>query len=70
MGLEVEPWKKDEEGFRAHFDIPYGDFCTLIEAFDEDRSIKYEKIRGVHEEAAILWAIHEGKRHGLLKEVA
>jgi len=65
----LEKWKKDEDGFFDHFQILYDDFVKLVNALNENQQEKYEKIRQVHEEAAILWAIHEGKSHGLLKEI-
>lgn len=72
---EIEPpWKADETGsiFKEHFDIGYEDFMKLICLFEEshpEKFAKFEKIRNTHEEAAILWAIHEGKSHGLLHEL-
>jgi hypothetical protein len=68
MSAEVEHWKKDEEAFKRHFDIDYLDFCQLIQLLSPAQQSKYEKIRATHEEAAILWAIHEGKSHGILRE--
>jgi len=66
--LHLEPWKANEEGFLRHFRISYADFCELVKALSPQQQEKYEKIRAVHEEAAILWAIHEGKSHGILEE--
>lgn len=67
--LALEEWARDEAKFKKHFDLPYSDFCDLIEALTPSQHEKYNKILAVHTEAAILWAIHEGKSHGLLKEV-
>jgi hypothetical protein len=61
---------ENEEMFRKHFDLPHADFMTLLDAFDEDRMEKYESISAVDEEAAILWAIHEGKQVGIVQTVA
>jgi len=66
----VEPWAQDEEAFLLHFDLPYPDFCLLLSGLGKKRAAKYEKIRQVHPEAAVLWLIHEGKQHGLVKTVA
>jgi hypothetical protein len=63
---KLESWVTDPRAFKAHFRIPYEDFCELIEALSPAQEGKYEKIRTVNTEAAILWAIHEGKSHGLL----
>jgi len=66
--MTVEAWENDKNAFRKHFDIGYDDFCQLIEALSPSQVEKYEKIRRTHQEAAILWAIHEGKSHGILRE--
>jgi len=62
-----ERWRDDKDAFEGHFKIPYEDFMSLVEALTPEQATKYEKIRAAHEEAAILWAIHEGKSHGLLE---
>jgi hypothetical protein len=65
---EPEPaWKKDEESFATHFGIPFPDFGELVLALHPAQQKKYEATRQVNEEAAILWAIHEGQSHGLLE---
>jgi hypothetical protein len=64
--VKLESWAADPKAFKTHFHIPYPDFCELIEALTPTQEGKYEKIRVVNTEAAILWAIHEGKSHGLL----
>lgn len=61
-------WKKDEAAFLKHFDLPYADFANLILCLTEKQREKYDKICAVNEEAAVLWAIHEGKSHGILEE--
>lgn len=61
-------WKKDEEAFEAHFDISYDDFAHLILSLPPALAEKYERTRKTNEEAAILWAIHEGRNHGLIEE--
>lgn len=71
-GNDIDPskipeWKKDEEAFLRHFKISYSDFGDLLLALPDDLKEKYEKTRRANEEAAILWAIHEGKSHGLLE---
>lgn len=65
----TEPWLEDEDAFFAHFDIPHSDFCELIRLLSKEQQRKYERTRKVNVEAAILWAIHEGKNHGLLVDV-
>lgn len=52
--------------FKAHFDLPYEDFCQLIEAFKGERAQIYEETLKVNQEAAILWAISEGKRCSII----
>lgn len=66
--LAVEPWLDDEDKFGRHFGIAYEDFMTLVTVLSAEQVEKYEKIRRVNIEAAILWAIHEGRSHGLLQE--
>lgn len=66
-GVQIPGWKKDEAAFLRHFGIPYADFGELILALSPDQQDKYEKTRRANEEAAILWAVHEGKSHGLLE---
>lgn len=65
--VKIPEWKKDEESFLRHFKISYSDFGDLLLALPDDLKEKYEKTRRANEEAAILWAIHEGKSHGLLE---
>lgn len=70
----LEPWKDDDSGaeFLRHFGIPYDEFMMLLSVFEEsnpDKLHKYEKIRAANEEAAILWAVHEGRSHGILTEM-
>lgn len=67
--LATEPWLEDEEAFRKHFDMSHADFCVMMEALGENYSEKYEEIREVNAEAAVLWLIHEGKQHGIVKSV-
>jgi len=66
--LRVEPWLDDEDKFEKHFGIAYEDFTTLVTVLSPEQAEKYEKTRRVNVEAAILWAIHEGRSHGLLQE--
>jgi hypothetical protein len=50
-------WAMDDLSFRKRFDISYDEFCDLInELSDRDRQ-RYDKIRGVDAEAAVLWVI-------------
>jgi hypothetical protein len=66
--VEEEPaWKKDEASFATHFGISFPDFGELVLALHTAQQKKYEATRQVNEEAAILWAIHEGQSHGLLE---
>lgn len=65
---EIPRWKEDEDSFQRHFGISYSDFGDLLLTLSDEQQSKYEKIRRVHEEAAILWAVHEGKSHGLLED--
>jgi len=68
--LAVEPWLENDEAFLKHFDISHADFMTLLDTLGEDYGDKYESIYAVHPEAAVLWLIHEGKQHGIVKTVA
>lgn len=68
----VQPrWKESEAEFLKHFDLPYDDFCMMATVMGEkfpDKMPKYEKIRELDEEAAILWLIKHGRSYGILKE--
>ena len=65
----VERWKEDEVAFKKHFDLSYEDFCTLYTLLTPEQQAKYDRTQATNEEAAILWAIHEGKTHGHIKEL-
>jgi hypothetical protein len=62
----AEPWQRDEASFERHFGVSYADFCRLGQAMPEKME-KYERTRATNEEAAILWLVHEGVRHGHLQ---
>ncbi len=68
----VQPkWKEDANEFFKHFDITYDDFCMMATVMSEkfpDKVARYEKIRQLDEEAAILWLIKHGKSYGIIKE--
>lgn len=61
-------WSDDEAEFYDHFDVEYPAFCAALAALDHEHQAKYEAIRHVSPEAAILWAIHEAKESGILVE--
>jgi hypothetical protein len=61
-------WEEDEKAFGKHFGIAYDNFTQLILLLTPDQHKKYERTLKVNKEAAILWALHEGKSHGLLGE--
>jgi hypothetical protein len=68
----VQPrWKESDVEFKKHFDLSYDDFCMMATVMSEkfpDKMSRYEKIREMEEEAAILWLIKHGKSYGILKE--
>lgn len=61
-------WSDDEQGFNTQFDLPYEDFVEALNLLDEEHQKKYETIRKTSQKAAVLWAIHEAKKRGILTE--
>lgn len=61
-------WKANEEAFQDHFGIEYDEFTELILALPPSLAATYERTNKVNEEAAILWAIEQGKQRGLIKD--
>jgi len=54
---ENASWAMDDLSFRKRFGISYDEFCELInDLSDRDRQ-RYDKIRVVDAEAAVLWVI-------------
>ena len=61
-------WQGNEEEFERHFDVAYSTFMEMLASMPEPYQKKYERTREVNLEAAVLWAIHEGVSHGLLRD--
>jgi hypothetical protein len=66
----VPRWKESSSGFLKHFDVEYDDFCktaTVMADRFPDKMRRYEQIRALDEEAAILWLIKHARSYGILK---
>lgn len=63
-----EAWSEDPEAFETHFGLSYEDFHVLLQALPSDVRKKYDKTLAVDEEAGIIFALHKGKKLGLIKD--
>jgi hypothetical protein len=61
-------WSEDPEAFREHFGLAYDDFCVLLQALPADVKKKYDKTLEIDNEAGIIFALHKGKKLGLLTD--
>lgn len=60
------PWLRDPKKFEACFDISAKDFRVLIDVLPEHLREQYEETGATNPEAAVLWAIHQGRKLGLV----
>lgn len=63
-------WRNDKHDFAKRFEISYEEFVELVNAFSNADRDRYDKIVALDERAAVLWAIDQGKKLGLLVEKA
>jgi hypothetical protein len=54
---ENASWAIDDFSFRKRFGISYDEFCEFINELSDRGRQRYDKIRGVDAEAAVLWVI-------------
>ncbi len=64
----MEHWSENEASFERQFDLSYESFVAAVNLLDEEHQQKYETIRKTSQKAAVLWAIHEAKKRGILSE--
>jgi len=59
-------WLHDPKKFKAHFDLSAADFKTLVDILPPHLQERYEETGSANPEAAVLWAIHQGRKLGLV----